>query len=693
MRLEVSVDSILSAPPWGDIVFSAVDSEGRRRRCVTACGMLFRHPQPGEVWVLKGALTIHTRYGEQFLAEEGVLKTPSTALIARYLSTHSAFRGTGVGTVAAHRLVERFGAELPRLLNDRIETTVAEFVGAERGFALKEAWQGLFGEQALLNWMLERGLDLRWADKLRRIYGERAREEVERNPYILIALSNWHEVDRLAHENFGVGAEDSRRMVAAAECSVYELLDTTGSTLFGRETVIEQTASKLNGVLAIKAVDEAVVRRVLFERDGGLQAVGPALMEDAVGRWFKRLRERPASWPLLLPPEAFAATLTALAHRHGIQLNAEQRQVVRLGLIEPFSLVCGGAGVGKTTALRALTECLQIAHYEACFVAVAGRAARRIAETIGPEMETIFPCRTIASFLASKEKAASGRDFLLVIDEASMLDLSTFYRISKALTRAATRLLLIGDPAQLPPIGAGLVFHRLVQESFGPQIELKQVWRQSEDTGIPAVARAVRQGVVPKLAEQLLPEGVCFIESEEPLRDCLRLRTEMLSAGGEVIVLTVHRKSARAINTALHPGRAFSPDDPVMFTINDTEVGLSNGSLGRISEVSGDAVHVKWDDGREIPIAGWRMLYLHLAYAVTVHKLQGSQTEQAIVLVEPSRLLDRALVYTAITRARLRAVLIGRQSQFEAAVRGEPRALLRRVGLNLNLHVATSSHL
>jgi exodeoxyribonuclease V alpha subunit len=211
------------------------------------------------------------------------------------------------------------------------------------------------------------------------------------------------------------------------------------------------------------------------------------------------------------------------------------------------------------------------------------------------------------------------------------------------------------------------------------------VWRQSEDTGIPAVARAVPQGVVPKLAEQLLPEGVCFIESEEPLRACLRLRTEMLSAGREVIVLTVYRKSALAINTALHPGRAFLPGDPVMFTINDTEAGLSNGSLGRISEVSANAVHVKWDDGREVPIAGWRILYLHLAYAVTVHKLQGSQTEQAIVMVEPSRLLDRALLYTAITRARLRAVLIGRQSRFEAAVRGEPRALLRRVGLSFNV--------
>jgi exodeoxyribonuclease V alpha subunit len=164
----------------------------------------------------------------------------------------------------------------------------------------------------------------------------------------------------------------------------------------------------LNGVLAIKAVDEAVVRRVLFQHDGGLQAVGPALMEDAVGRWFERLQQRSPSWPLLLPPESFAATITASEHRHGIHLNAEQRQVVRLGLIEPFSLVCGGAGVGKTTALRALTECLQIAHYQACFVAVAGRAARRIAETIGPEMETIFPCRTIASFLASKEKTARG---------------------------------------------------------------------------------------------------------------------------------------------------------------------------------------------------------------------------------------------------------------------------------------------
>ena len=195
---------------------------------------------------------------------------------------------------------------------------------------------------------------------------------MERNPYILIALSNWREVDRLAHENFGVQGWDSRRVVAAAECSVYELLDSIGSTLFDRETVINQTASKLRGDrgLAIKAVDESVLRRVLVEHDGGLRAVGPALMEEAVGRWFTGLRQRPASWPLLVPPEALAATLSALEleYRHGIQLNAEQRQVVRLGLIEPISLVCGGAGVGKTTALRALAECLHIAQHRACLI-------------------------------------------------------------------------------------------------------------------------------------------------------------------------------------------------------------------------------------------------------------------------------------------------------------------------------------
>lgn len=100
----------------------------------------------------------HSRYGEQFPVEGGVLKTASPVLMARYLATHSAFRGIGVGAVAAHRLVERFGADLPRLLNDRIETMLAEFLGAERAFALKDAWQGLFGEQSLFNWMLERGL-------------------------------------------------------------------------------------------------------------------------------------------------------------------------------------------------------------------------------------------------------------------------------------------------------------------------------------------------------------------------------------------------------------------------------------------------------------------------------------------------------------------------------------------------------
>ena len=693
MRLEVCVDTILAAPPWDDIVFSAIDEDGCHRRCVTVCRALFRRPRPGESWLIEGKQAVHPSYGEQFLVEKGVLRAPSTKLIARYLSTHPAFRGTGVGAVAAHRLVERFGSELLRLLNDRTDTTVAEFLGPERAFALRDAWQGLFAEQTLLNWMLERGLDLRWAEKLRQVYGERARDEVERNPYILIALSNWSEVDRLAEESFGVQAGDPRRLVAAAECSFYEFLDATGSTVSDRETLIERTAPKVLGerARAIEAIDEALARRVLIERSGGLQSVGPALMEEAVGACLARLRQTPASWPLLVPPEAFTATLTRVEEQRGIRLNAEQRRVVQLGLIEPLAIVRGGAGVGKTTALRALAECLHIARRRACFVAVAGRAARRIAEAIGSEMEKEFPCRTIASFLAAQDNEALGYDFLLVVDEASMADLATFYRLSRRLPRAS-RLLLVGDPAQLPPIGAGLVFHCLVEESYGPQIELTHVFRQTEATCIPSVARAVREGNIPALATRLPPEGVCFVESAHPLRDCLRLRDEML-AGGEIMVLTVHRKTADAINNALHPGLGFEPGDPVMFTTNDRELGLSNGSLGRVSDILLDAVQVNWDDGREHSIMGWRLLYLRLAYAVTVHKLQGSQAEQVIVLVEPSRLLDRNLLYTAITRARRRAVIIGRQSQFEAAVAGKPLALLRRVGLNLNLHAATSSHL
>ena len=315
---------------------------------------------------------------------------------------------------------------------------------------------------------------------------------------------------------------------------------------------------------------------------------------------------------------------------------------------------------------------------------------------------------TIARFLrrsADRSDVQLGPGSIVVIDEASMIDLPTLWRVLKRLGEAT--LMLSGDPAQLPPIGFGLTFHVLVDHSETPKTVLDRVLRQSAKTGIPAVAHSIRIGNPPNLQPFLgLSPGVSFVDAapSDAVRTILdlgaRLAADGMRRGHAQIIAPIKGGPAgvAAINARFHalrremrpkaplfPGRAdIMEGDPIIWTRNDHERDLMNGSMGRIVEIEGERIRAVIDDIERVlgPSDGQ---FLELAYAISVHKAQGSQWPVVVVPIFASRILDRTLVYTAATRATNQVIFVGDGSALDAAIAAPPRALQRYVTLGERL--------
>jgi exodeoxyribonuclease V alpha subunit len=329
-------------------------------------------------------------------------------------------------------------------------------------------------------------------------------------------------------------------------------------------------------------------------------------------------------------------------------------------------------------------------------MALSGRAAQRLRTATGREASTI------AAFLraAALRLVDPASEPLIIIDESSMLDLPLTYSLVRALP-ARARLLLVGDPYQLPPIGFGLIFHVLAASPSVPRVELVEVHRQAQSSGIPQIAHAVRHGVVPSLPDFVgCACGVNFIDAADDaiMDNLVRVLTEWRGCD-DVQTLGAIKRGAngiRAINATMHAyasatkkkleGWDLAEGEPIVYLVNDYEKGLWNGSLGRIDHVvstAGKRAMACSLDGVEHELLEEDFQHVDLAYAITVHKAQGSQFKRVIVPVTQSRLLDRTLIYTALTRGIEQVVFIGDRNAFEGAIIATPHSQKRQVGFSI----------
>jgi exodeoxyribonuclease V alpha subunit len=278
-----------------------------------------------------------------------------------------------------------------------------------------------------------------------------------------------------------------------------------------------------------------------------------------------------------------------------------------------------------------------------------------------------------------------------------MLDLPTMYRILRSLPDGC-RLLLVGDPGQLPPIQFGLVLHALVERTEIPSVELTRVYRQTEATGIPAVAGAIRCGRLPSLPDTVdaTSGGVALIPTAEVSTDQivdvvadlggfsedLRIVCAVKAGPAGTEALNARFHDIFAVGKRRHPTRRLAEGEPVMFLKNDYQAGLRNGSLGRVTAIEEGKVTADFD-GTEVELSGYGLDDLALAYAITVHKAQGSSFRKVVIPIQKTRLLDRSLVYTAITRATDLAVMVGAGEVLRQALQRDAHAERRETAFGL----------
>ena len=691
--------SVASVYPghWGTSIWTGADESGGRYRFVASTGAMFRIPLVGETWAVKGRSETHPRYGEQVVVRTSSLLKPSGRLLVRFLTRHPELRGIGIGVTRASRLYEQFGTTLVDVLDDGDVSKLSGVLAPECAEKLIAAWQKVRHETAALQWLSAYGFDAQLADKLLRIYGAQLIAKLHDNPYRMLAFASWKATDR-AGLSLGVPLEDPRRQVAVVEQCLYRRLHEkhtlTGTADLRRD--IEGFFPRCGGQFAEDAIAAAVENHAVIVRPNGCQPVGAHLMERTIEERFRSLllsdqRTEKGLFDDLYMQESVEKALLAFEAAEGRTLNPAQRQAVLMAVAKPLSVISGGAGVGKTTVLRALCFVLNRFAASVRLMALSGRAASNLREATG-EAAT-----TIEAFLQGSKSERSAN--LVVIDESSMLDVPLTYRIVRALPEHV-RILLVGDPHQLPPIGFGLIFQVLCSAPSVPRTELTQVFRQSEATGIPQVALSLRRGQAPALPSfQGRADGVSFMRV--PRADLLASVMDVsaaLAGDGDVQILCATKNrdgGAAPINAAYHEalsvGRrslwGFSEGEPLIFLENDYKRGLWNGSLGTLASIGqtseGIDILNSTFEGQAHELSETDLSRVQLAHAITIHKAQGSQFSRVIVPIVKSRLLDRQLLYTALTRATRQVVFVGDQSAFAAAVEAVPRAHERLVGFGV----------
>lgn len=687
----LSVDALLHHDPRkGGAIFAGDNEAGERIRVVAPYATISRVPVRGESWCVDGAYEFHPQHGRQLKAIRCQFVVPRGRLLVRYLARSKSF--PGIGEATAKKLYGEFGETLGEALLTGDVQRLSKVVSPAAADVLIAGWRARQSEMELVSYLDQHGFEPRLADKLIQCWGPAAKAILEANPYLLLAVAGWSRVDAEARK-IGIANDDQRRLVGAVEAALYSRLN-VGHTLTQHGSAVKLVNALLGGSNGVEAIAAALEEGAITgTREAGYQPIGAYSLEQGIATRLRAMieGELPEQAELFnVPLEGSTDELIAQYEcLQGIKLTAEQRAAIGMVAREQFSLVLGGAGVGKTTVLGGIIHVMEASHWSVLQLALAGRAAKRMAEATGR------PAMTIAKFLLGMRTGnlELSAQTLIVVDEASMLDLPTLYRILSHLPDG-TRLLLVGDPAQLPPIGFGLTFHRLATNSAIPKTQLTLVHRQAATTGIPAVAASIRNHRAPALKPFVgVNPGVTVIECSRSGIVAKLFELAQAWAGDDWRVIGSVKNGAAGvndINASFHhrlsvgrsrlDGYCFAEGDPIVFLRNDYERGLMNGSLGTIIEaLSAEGSLVADFEGDQHILTGEDLANIELAYAITCHKAQGSQFKRVAIPVVRSRLLDHALIYTALTRGVEQVVFVGDVEALHLAIKNPPRASLREV--------------
>ena len=657
----------------------------------------------GEGMTVTGVWVNHPVHGPQLSAESVERRLPQEEEdIVSYLSSGIL---KGIGPATAQRLVERFGTDTLRVLEEEPERLkTIKGITAKKAVELSEAFRALTGLRQVMEFLARYDLPVYLAMAVQRTYGDNALQMLRDDPYILSRAQfgvDFAVADAIAI-SMGFGGDDPCRLRAAIE---YELAHNAGNghVFLPREKLLAATAQlvDVNTDMVETALDKLIDSFAVVEKPiANVRGCYLPRMYQAETFVAQRLLSM-----LRTPVEQLRQvdkTIDAIEKEQGVSYAPLQRQAVRMAAEGGVLLLTGGPGTGKTTSLRGIVALYRRMGLDVALLAPTGRAAKRLGEVTDCGAQTIHRALGMSYNEMTGQVAfkKNGSDPLeahaVIVDEMSMVDLELMQALLEAL-RPGCRLVLVGDPDQLPSVGAGNVLGDLLRSTVVPTVSLTQVFRQAEQSAIIRNAHAVNLGQPPQLDSN---QGDFFFLCRrspdrlvqtvvELCRD--RLPKNMNVPADQIQVLSPTRKGAcgtaalnRALQAALNPPAAgkqqkqwgdvtFRVGDRVMQTKNNYDVlwekddgtagsGIFNGDVGVIQDIdsSGELIVLRFDD-RTATYTADLLSQLDMAYAITVHKSQGSEYPAVILVSAPAApsLMVRGVLYTAITRARRMLIMVG----------------------------------
>lgn len=644
----------------------------------------------------------HKSFGLQFKATSIVTALPSTRDgITRYLASGFV---RGIGRKYAQKIVETFGDKTLDIMNTSL-ARLDEVKGISRRKIqkIREAWAEQRNVHEIMAFLMSHGIGRITAQKVFKTYGTATIETVRANPYRLIEDIHgigFQTADAMA-QALGLAPDSPQRANAAVRHVLKDAASASGHTALPQDVLIGETA-RLTGMNADQlyaSIDRlAESKEVVIDDPAGQRLVYLSALFAAEVTVAERMHAI-LHGPHPLPVIDVDAALAWLEGRMSIALAASQFAAIRLWAASKVMVLTGGPGTGKTTIVRAILEIAAAGNLSIALATPTGRAAKRLAETTGREAKTIHRLLeydpAAGGFQRGRGESRLELD-LLVIDETSMVDVVLMAALLDAVPNQAA-VLFVGDVDQLPSVGPGSVLRDFIESRAIPVARLHEVHRQAEASHIVRAAHAVNSGLEPISA----PPGrgdFYFIEAEDTnviLDRILAMITERIPAKfgldplTDVQVLTPMNRTdlgVQALNEllqrTLNPprsdreelvrfGTTFRVGDKVMQTRNNYLLDVFNGDIGRIMEIDSDdqVITVEYD-GRAVLYENYDLDDLTLAYAATIHKSQGSEYPAVIVPVHTQHfiMLQRNLLYTAITRGRSLVVLVGMRKALMIAV-------------------------
>ncbi len=659
---------------------------------------------PGESLKLTGQWVNNKRFGEQFQVESFEVAVPATLLgIQKYLASGLI---KGVGPIMSERIVEKFGLGTLEVIEKTPEKlSEVEGVGPKRISMIRKAWEEQKEIKEIMIFLQGHGVSAAYSAKIYKHYRNQSIEIVRENPY------------RLAHDIYGIGfitadkiaqnlGIDRNSLIRAKAGLIYVLNQLTeeGHVYYPETQLIHKAREILDvdeEIIMLAVRDLSKEKEIFLEdldSDGNLRAVFLApyyVAETGMAQKLINLKESPSSIRPIHPEKAIEWVQQKLS----IELAQRQKEAILLAAASKVLIITGGPGTGKTTLITAILRIFQQLRLRILLAAPTGRAAKRMNEATGWEAKTIH---RLLEYSPRKGGFKKGHDDpleadVVIIDETSMVDTLLMYHLLSAIP-AHAHLILVGDVDQLPSVGPGNVLKDIIKSGRFTVVTLTEIFRQAQESMIVVNAHKVNQGQFPVLKEIDKPEKADFqfIQEEDPekiLENILDLCSEKIPRHfkfdpfREIQVLTPMHKGIIGVanlnvelQKRLNPGQSgithgawsFRLGDKVMQIVNNYDKDVFNGDIGRISKIDTEEREVEIDfDGRPVPYDYSELDEVVLAYAVSVHKSQGSEYPVVIlpVVTQHYMLLQRNLIYTGITRAKRMVVMIGTKKALAIAIR------------------------